>query len=167
MIKQIAEESPRVTARMAGVFYLLVFVTGGLALSTGGRLVVSGNPAATATNILAHEALFRLGWTVNLIATACYVVVTALFYVLFKPAGRSLSLTAAFFSLVGCAIGGFSAVFQLAPLTILKGAHGSSAFTPEQLQALAYTFLRLGGGNIGLVFFGFYCLLIGCLILRS
>jgi len=44
-----------------------------------------------------------------------------------------------------------------------------SVFTVEQLQALAYMFLRLGGqaGNIGLVFFALHCLLVGYLILRS
>ena len=161
------EVSPRVTARIAGAFYLLVFLTGGAAFAVGSRLVISVNPAATATNILAYEALFRLGWTLNLAATAFYIAVTALFYALFKPVNRTLSLTAAFFSLVGCAIGGFSSAFQLVPLVILKGVQTSGAFKPEQLQALAYTFLQLNVGGIGLVFFGCYCLLIGCLILRS
>ena len=165
-MKPIAEVSPRVTARIAGAFYLLVFVAGGAAFALIDRTVVSGNPAATATNILAHEASFRLGWTLNLVATACYIVVTALFYALFKPVNKTLSLTAAFFSLVGCAIGGLSSVFQLAPLLILKSAHAQSVFNPAQLQTLAYTFFQLNGG-IGLVFFGFYCSLIGWLIVRS
>src|SRR5437870_382270 len=117
------EVSPRVTARIAGTVYFLVFLTGGAAFAVGHRMVVFGNPAATATNILAHETLFRLGWTLNLAATAFYIVVTALFYALFKPVNRTLSLTAAFFSLVGCAIGGFSSAFQLVPLVILKSAH--------------------------------------------
>src|SRR5438067_4721367 len=119
------EVSPRVTARIAGAFYLVVFLTGGTAFAVGGRLMVSGNPAATATNILAHETLFRLGWTLGLAATAFYIVVTALFYALFKPVNRSLSLTASFFSLVGCAIGGFSSLFQLVPLLMLKGVQTS------------------------------------------
>src|SRR6059036_3744127 len=151
MMNQITEVSPRITARIAGAFYLLVFVTGGAAFTVVDRLVVSGNPAATATNILAHEASFRLGWTLNLVATACYIVVTALFYVLFKPVNKTLSLTAAFFSLVGCAIGGLSSVFQLAPLLILKSAQAQSVFSPAQLQTLAYTFFQLNGG-VGLVF---------------
>jgi uncharacterized protein DUF4386 len=154
-------------ARIAGVFYLMVFLTGIAALLAGGRLLISGNAAATATNILAHESLFRLSWASNLIATACYVVVTALFYELFRPVSRSVSMTAAFFSLVGCAIGAVSSVFQLAPLAILKGGQSPGVFTADQLQVIAYMFLKLNGGNIALVFFGFYCLLIGYLIIRS
>jgi len=156
-------------ARMAGVFYLLTFVTGIFALLTSGKLVVSGDAAATATNILAHESSFWSGFTCQLLASACYVAVTALFYDLFKPVNRGLSLLAALFSLVGCAVGAVSLVFQLAPLMILRGAQYSSVFKVEQLQALALMFFKLSGqgNNIGLVFFGFYCLLIGYLIFRS
>src|SRR5215210_6396835 len=101
-------------ARIAGFFYLLVFVTGALAMFAGGSFSETGDPAATAAKILAHETAFRLGWVFNLIATACYIVVTALFYELFRPVNKSLSLTAAFFSLTGCAISPLSFLFQLA-----------------------------------------------------
>jgi hypothetical protein len=156
-------------ARIAGFFYVLVFVTGGLAFSAGGRFVVRGNPAATATNILAHETAFRLGWTFGLIATACYIVVTALFYDLFRPVNRSLSLTAAFFSLTGCGIGVVSSIFQVAAPLVLTDAHYSNVFAVDQVRAMAFVFLRLSTqvSNISLGFFGFYCLSIGFLILGS
>src|SRR5207248_7369992 len=65
--------------------------------------------------------------------------------------------------------GGVSFVLLLAPLVILKGAQYLSVFKPEELQAFALMSLKLLGqaNNIGLVFFGFYCLLIGYLIFRS
>jgi hypothetical protein len=102
-------------ARIAGVFYLLVFVAGITALLVGGRV----------------------GMISGVIAAACYLAVTFLFYGIFKPVNRSLSLLAAFISLVGIAIG---------PLR-------------QFLPALP----RINP----LVFFGFYCLLIGYLIFRS
>ena len=166
----VSETSPRLKARIAGAFYLLTIPTAVFAeLIVRGKVVVSGNAAATATNILAHEPLFRLGFASDLIATACYIAVTALFYGLFKPVNRSLSLLAAFFSLVGCAIGAFSCLFHLAPLVVLGGAPYLSVFKLEQLQALALMFLKLRAqaSNIGIVFFGFYCLLIGYLVFRS
>lgn len=169
MTQRTAEASPRLKARIAGFFYLLVFVLGVFELLASGKFVVSNDAAATANNILAHESLFRLGWTANLAATACYVVVTALFYELFKPVNRSLSLLAAFFSLVGCAVGAASGFFRLAPLAVLGGGGHSSVFNVEQVQALALLFFKLQAraAGIGLVFFGFYCLLIGYLIFRS
>src|SRR6266536_919526 len=107
-MERIAATSPRFTARLAGVFYLLTFVTGGLAISARHGLVVDGDPAATATNILAHESMYRLGFAGDLMVVAWYVAVTALFYGLFKPVNKSVSLLAAFFSLVGCAVLGLT-----------------------------------------------------------
>jgi hypothetical protein len=110
-----------------------------------------------------------LGLATGLIATACYVTVTALFYGLFKPVNRTLSLLAAFFSLVGCAILAFASLFRIAPLVVLGSSQYLSVFNVEQLRALASLFLELYGQvvNICFVFFGVYCLLIGHLIFRS
>ena len=134
------------------------------------RLVVSADAAATATNILAHQALFRMGFAADIIAFASYVALTAVLYDLLKPVNRSLSLVAAFFSLMSCAVQAFSSLFHLAALVVLGGAEYLRVFTGEQLQALALMFLKLRAiayHNVGLVFLGLYCLLIGYLIFRS
>jgi len=70
---------------------------------------------------------------------------------------------------VGSGIGILNTVFELAPLVVLGGAQSLSAFSVEQLQALALMFLKLHIQvyNIGLVLFGTYNLLIGSLIVRS
>jgi hypothetical protein len=169
MAKSLAEASARPRARITGIVYLLYFLTVMSAEFLVKGLVVSGDAAATANNILAHESLFRLGLATGLISTAFYVAVTALFYDLFKTVSRSLSLLAAFFSLVGCAILAFASLFQLAPLVVLGGSQYLSVFKVEQLRALALMFLELNtqAGNICVVFFGVYCLLIGYLIFRS
>jgi len=132
-------------------------------------IVVSGDAAATAANLLAHESLFRLGLSTSLIAMAFYVAMTALFYELFKPVNRSLALVAAFMGLAGCAVQTVSYLFDLAPLAVLGRAPYLSVFNGQQLQALALLFLKLQGQGetTSLVFFGLYDLLIGCLILRS
>lgn len=115
MSEQLAGTSPRMKAKIAGVFYLITFIAGGVALSVHGRL----------------------GFVAGLIAGACYIAVTLLFYYIFKPVNRRLSLFAALVSLFGCAIG---------PVSLF--VHGLSRINP-------------------LVFFGFYCLMIGYLIFRS
>ncbi len=76
-MKRISEASPRFRARITAAFYLLTILMGGLVLFVHGR-----------------SALL-----VDLIATACYIAVTALFYDLSKPVNRSLPFLAAFFSL--------------------------------------------------------------------
>jgi hypothetical protein len=169
IVERIVEASPRPRARITGLVYLFYFLTaisGELFLK---GLVVEGDAAATANNILAHQSLFRLGLATGLIATACYVAVTALFYDLFEPVNRIVSLLAAFFSLVGCAILAFASLFQLAALVVLGGGQYLSVFKAEQLRALAVLFLELYGQGVSIcfVFFGVYCLLIGYLILKS
>src|SRR5438045_8223501 len=157
--KQIANASPRLYARIIGVLYLLTMLTGIFAQGfVSNRLVVFGDASTTATNILTHKSLFQLGFAVYLIEMACQIAMTALFYDLLKPSGRSVSLVAAFLGLTGCIIKTLSRLFFIAPLFILGGAHYLSVFSREQLQALALLFLRVNdhGAAIALVFFGFY-----------
>src|SRR5260221_11883971 len=102
MTERIAEMSPRTKARITGVFYLVTILMGIFAQGfVSERLVVDGDAAATATNILTHRDLFQLGFAVYLIEMACQIAMTALFYDLLKPAGRSVSLVAAFLGLAG------------------------------------------------------------------
>jgi hypothetical protein len=167
---RIAKASPRFQARMAGVFQFFEGLTsaGGEVAILGG-LVVTGSATATAANILAHEQLFWLGFASSLIAVAFHLVWALLFYDLFKPVNRRISLLATFVILVGCAMQALTSLFYLAPLLVLQGGHSFSAFTPQQLQALALVFLNLNSAafNIYLVFFGLWCVLIGYLIFRS
>jgi hypothetical protein len=170
MMELIAESSPRLKARIAGVLYLFAMLTGIFAQGfVSGRLVVDGDAAATATNILTHSGFYQLGFAVYLIEMACQIAMTALFYDLLKPAGRSVSLVAAFLGFAGCVIKTFSRAFFIAPLFVLGGAHYLSVFSTEQLQALALLLLRVNdhGAAIALVFFGIYAALTGYLIIRS
>jgi hypothetical protein len=170
MTERIREASPSFLARIAGALYLITILTG--IFSAGyatGKLVVTGDAAATAANILANRGLFQLAFAVYLIEMACQVAITALFYDLLKPAGRTVSLVAAFLGLTGCVIKTFSRVFFIAPLFILGGAHYLSVFSAEQLKALALLFLKVNdrGAGAALVFFGFYAILTGYLIIKS
>jgi hypothetical protein len=78
-------------------------------------------------------------------------------------------LLAAFFSLIGCAIQAFACLFQLAPLVVLGRDQSLGAFKADQLQSLAFLFLKLYSQayGIALVFFAFYCLVIGYLVFKS
>ena len=169
MMERIAESSPRFKARTAGACYLLNILTILIAVFLFRGLVVSGDAAATAANVLTREPLFRSGIAFEMISTAFSIAVAALFYGLFKPVNRSFSLLAAFFRLIACAIAAFGYLFQIVPLVLLGGAHYLSAFNLEQLQALAMLFFKSNAQvrNVSIVFFGFHFLLVGLLILKS
>jgi hypothetical protein len=168
MTERTAEASPRLKARIAGGLYLsgVANLFAGVVL---GSLVVNGDAAATAHNILMHETLYRLAFAADLITVPCYIAVAALFYTLFKPVNRSLSLIAAFFGLAGSTMWALNDFFFLAPLVVLGGAHSVTAVQADQLQQLSLVFLNVHaqGSNIVMVAFGFHVILIGYLIFRS
>lgn len=149
---------PRVYARIAGALYLLVIVGGAFAeLFVRGRLVVHGDPAATAHNILSHELLYRLGFVVEVSYCVCNVPLTLIFYNLFKVVNKNVALLMVLFDVSVNVIESVSLLGHAAPLVFLGSGHYLNAFTPEQLQAASYIslqFFELGFG-ICLLFFGF------------
>jgi hypothetical protein len=163
------EASPHPTPRTIGLVWLLYFLTAlfGALLTKG--LVVSTDAVATATNLLAHQSQYRAGVAVGLFANALYVALTALLYGLFAPVNRSVSLTAAFFSLVGCTVQIVAGMLQLAPLPFLLDSNLESAFTAAQLRAAALISLKLYAQtfHISFVMFALFNVMLGSLIYRS
>ena len=100
----IGPASPRFTARMAGLFYLLYVLIAGLASVARRGIIVSGDAAATATNIMAHQSLYQLGFACDVVSVASYVIVVVLFHQLLKPVNESVSMLAACYGFMGCII---------------------------------------------------------------
>jgi hypothetical protein len=173
-VTRIDDASPRARARITGAVYFLFFVTAVLSALLpprigGGPVGLPGDAAAVARKIVANKGWYELGVSLGLFSTACYVALAGLFYALFKPVSRILSLLAAFFSLVGCATAAIGSLFQLAPLTVLGGSLYLGVFRTDQRQAMTLMFLNLGdeAGRVALIFFGCFQLLLGYLIIRS
>ena len=170
MMERIAEASPRSLARMAGVFQLLEASTAACGqVVVLGRLVVSGNPAATAANIIGHQQVVWFGFALSLLGVVFHLAYAFLFYELFKPVNRRLSFFAMLVLLMATAVQALMAVFYLGLSLVLDTGKSLSAFSAEQVHALAYAFLRLNGYafNTHLFLFGLWCLLVGILICRS
>jgi hypothetical protein len=163
------EASIQLKARIAGGLYLIVIVGGIFAeLIVRGRLVVHGDAAATARNILAHEFLYRSGFAVELFYLLCNVPLIVIFYELFKVVNKNVALLDAIAALASTAIEGVSLLAHYAPLIILKGDH-LAAFSVEQRQAMAYASLDFFeyGFAICLAFFSISCFAMGYLIYKS
>ena len=170
MTYRTVETSPRPQARIAGVLYVTIILLALFApFPVAPSWLVHGDLSATLSKILASKSLYSLGGVAELIVYACDIGVTLIFYELLKPVSRSLALLAAFFRLGFVAIASTNVLNHFAPLLLMSGAENLAAFKPDQLRALAVTFIRLHtiGFDIALVFFGFHCVVAGYLFFRS
>jgi hypothetical protein len=161
--------SPRGLARLVGILYLCEGATSVFGqLIVPDTLLVAGDPTATAAQILANETLLRLGVAATLLSVAFFLAETAVFASLFRPVGRGLVTVFVFFSVMGIGLSAVAALFEMAPLTLLR-ARDLAAIGDDQRAAFAVLFLRLTAqtNNVFLVFFGFRCIALGYLVLRS
>lgn len=156
--------------RVGGALYLYIIAAGLFAqVFVRSRLVVGGDPSATAANILASEFLFRVGLSAELLMLVCDVCLAIIFFVVLRPAGFLLALFAASLRLVMAAVSGTNLLNHMDSLLWLNGASVAEVLDSSQIQALAYHSVRSHafGYHLALVFFGFYCLTLGTLIVRS
>jgi len=161
-------DSPRSLARTIGVLTLLTVLGGVYAQGyVAERLIAWRDASATATNILGHKNLYLSAVAVYLVEMACSLATTALFYVLMKPAGRSLSLVALCLGLVANVLKTGGRVLFAAPLYVL-GSTRFHALPPETLNDLSLLLLLINdhAAGIAMAFFGFQALVRGWLILR-
>ncbi|MBS1508833.1 MAG: DUF4386 domain-containing protein [Bacteroidetes bacterium] len=159
--------SPIRYARIGGVIYLIIIVAGifGEAFVRN-RLVVPGDAAATASNIMASPFLWRMGIAVDLIMQMCDLPVMMILYVLLKPVNKNVALLTLLFNIIQTAVLVANKLSLLMPLFVLGDGAYLTAFNPQQLQSLSYLFIKLHGYGfaVGLIFFGVVCLLEGSLI---
>ncbi|MPY87523.1 MAG: DUF4386 family protein [Luteitalea sp.] len=168
--RRAVEASPQTYARIGGILYLFIIVAALFGETfVRGTLIVPGDAAATASNILGSETLFRVGLAGEMLTCVCDVVLAMILYVLLRPVSRNVALLAAFFRLTFVGIYGVAKLFEVAALVVLGRADYLKALDPEQLYVLAYVFLRVHsyGYGVSLLFFGFCCVLFGYLIHRS
>jgi Domain of unknown function (DUF4386) len=153
----IPDDGQRTAARVVGAAYLVALVPAVFAeFYVRGQLVVAGNAAQTALNILAHERLFRLGIASNLAVSAIDIALITALYLVLNPINKSLALLALGWGLLETAILVVATLSDFNVLRILSGAEYLNVFELDRLQTLA----RLSVGthadvyNVGLVFAG-------------
>jgi hypothetical protein len=162
--------SPQVYARAGGAAYLIIIVAGLIGeMFIRNKMIVSGDPMATANNIIASPLLWRVGIAGDIAMHVCDCILTLVYYVLLKPINKNLALLAVFFGFIQTSVLVANKMNLLMPLFFLDSAAYLKAFDPHQLQALAYISIKAHGYGfgVGLIFFGFECLVDGYLIFKS
>lgn len=170
LTNRTAERSPRGLARLAGVLYLVIVVAAIVAhFYVPAQLLVPGDAAATANNILASTPLFRIGIASEVIVLLCEVVLSIVLYLLLKPVSKTLSLIALVFRLVMTTIHAINLLNSFFVLLLLSGTDYLGVFNADQVHALVQLFLDAHsyGYTIGIVFFAPHVFLLGYLIFKS
>jgi hypothetical protein len=156
-------------ARMAGLIYFLYFVTHIISDVCRDGLIVAGDAAATASNILAREGLFTITAVGDLVAAALFGLSAWALYVLLKPVNKNLALLFLLLNLGGVAIQCSSDIFLFASPLLMNGSDYLKGFQADQLQALAMFSLALRekGFLISQLFFGAWLFPLGYLVFKS
>jgi hypothetical protein len=167
--QKINDLSPRKTARITGLFYLIFIVTTVLATNVRSQFIVAGDAAATANNIVAAQELFRVGFVTELVSAVFFLLAAWGLYALLKPVNKNLALLFLLLNLGGVAVECINALNLYAALQTLSGATYLSAFQTSQLQAMAMSYLDLytNGFLIAQIFFSAWLLPLGYLVYKS
>jgi hypothetical protein len=169
LTNQVADLSPRKTARIAGIFYLIFILTTVLASNIRSQFIVVGDAVTTADNIMASQGLFRVGIVTELVSAVFFVLAAWGLYVLLKPVNKNLALLFLLLNLGGVAVECLNVLNLYAALQFLSGANYLTAFQTGQLQAMTMSFLNLytNGFLIAQIFFSAWLLPLGYLIYKS
>lgn len=157
-------------AKAAGVAMLLSIVFGFIGeMYLPRQIIVRGDAAATAANLLADPSLIRVTFAAYLVEGICDVLLAALFYVLLRPVDRNLALISAFFGLVSMLMFAVAQTSFFSASLAVRDTAGMDAFSAEQRSALAYLAIRISTTTAGLFLcmYGIASMIRGYLIARS
>jgi len=170
-IAGITDLSQRKAVKMLRFLYPIWLVVGPFSLMyVPSTLIVAGDAATTASNIIANELLFRMGIAGSLVTQLLQIFVVLALYKLFKAVNNNLSILMVIFAFIGIPISMFNSFNRIAAVMLLSGADYLSAFTTNQLQTLSMFFLSLNDQvilTIPAIFWGLWLLPMGLLIKRS
>jgi len=162
--------STKKTARIAGVLYVLLTLTGVFSLIyVPTTLVVFGDATATAENIRSSELLFRSGILSGLVSNVIFVFLVLALYRLLKETSHKQAMLMVTLVVISVATGFANTINQLGALIALSGADFLSVFEKPELDAIAYLFIRLNSWGIQIIqiFWGLWLFPFGLLVYRS
>ena len=158
------------TARLAGLLYLLQALTTGFSLGyVRANLIVAGDAAATANNIMANESLFRMAIVSNLFAQIFLFFFGLTIFRLFKGVNKTWATVFLTSVMMTVAVAVVNSLNNIAALIVLSKTDYLNVFGQEQLNAIMMLFLRLNNSGQGLLelFWTPYLFALGLLIIKS
>jgi hypothetical protein len=163
-------DSNNKTARLAGLLYLVCIVTGLFSLMyVPSQIKVHGDAAATASNIIASESLFRFGIAVGAIGYIAFLLLPLTLYRLLSPVNKECAVLMAGFAAIFVPVDFAAIANQLDILSLLDGRIYQQTFTPDQLHAKVMLLFDAYYNKVLVseVFWGLWLLPFGYLVFKS
>jgi hypothetical protein len=157
------------TARLAGVLYLFLVITGVyIIMYVPSKIMVEGDAVDTAKNILANESLFRTGIITDLISNTIFVFLALVLYRLFKQINEHQARLMVALVIVQIPAVYFMETFNITSLMLFKGEI-LKTFELGQRQDLAMLFLKINdyGTPTLEIFWGLWLIPFGLLVYKS
>lgn len=156
-------------ARRAGLIYLVMSIVGAPTLIYLPRLIVPGDAAATAHNVLSNEPTYRLLLGGALLGWALYMVLAWALYDLFESVDKTQATLLRIFVVASAIVGVIDVALLAAPLVALKSSALTAAFTQPQVDAFALTLFGIRGAELHAneAFWGFWLIPFGILVIKS
>jgi hypothetical protein len=163
--------STRNPGRVAGFLYLFLVVAAPLRLIyIPSKLFVHGNATATASNIAAHELLFRLGIVSDLFCGTILIFLLLALYRLLQGVDQNLAVLMVILGgVMPATIDFLNVLNDAAALMFVRGPDFLSEFEKPQRDALAMLFLRLHHQEVAAaeVLWGLWLFPLAILVYRS
>ena len=162
--------NPNKTARVAGYLYLMLFPLGIFGIIyVPSSLIVLGDAATTASNIMANELLYRLSIVTALTLQIVYIFLALALYKLLNPVDKNNAVLMVILVLVAAPIAMLNELNHVAVLLVLSGSDFLTTFSLDQVQASVPLFLNLHehGVFIAQIFWGLWLFPMGYLIFKS
>ena len=162
--------NPNKTARVAGYLYLMLFPLGIFGIIyVPSSLIVLGDAATTASNIMANELLYRLSIVTALTLQIVYIFLALALYKLLNPVDKNNAVLMFILVLVAAPIAMLNELNHVAVLLVLSGSDFLTTFSLDQVQASVPLFLNLHehGVFIAQIFWGLWLFPMGYLIFKS
>ena len=168
-MKTLLQTSPNTFARLAGLTYILIAISGGFSMGYLPSVIAAPDATMTANNILANQTLFITGIFADAAVFLLELIVTTMLYMLLSPVNKTVALIAVFARLSMVTVIGINALFDATSITLLTDPAFASTFDTTELHGLVlmFTTLEQYGVSIWQFFFTAHLLALGYLVIKS
>lgn len=166
----IETTSNKTIARIAGLFYLIIVLTGIFSLMyVPSQLIVSDNPALTFQNIASNKSLYRLGIVSGLLCYTFFLFLPLALYRLLKQVNENYAILMVLLAVISVPMFFINVQNEFTVLSLVSDSNSFKGFSPDQIQSQVLLYLNHYDNGMRLIhiFSGLWLFPFGYLVFKS